>query len=248
MERWNIAQTHEKYCWDEIVSEEEILSTKDVYKKKVSMIFEMLRKEGKTISPSMKFLQVGCGPFDIINVLPIVETYSIDPLADFYKSKFSFDYKKSNLTAGSGEKLPYPDNYFDVVILANVLDHTYDPEKVLHEIRRVLKPNGFFYFELHFYQKSFLILSKVFGAFKKFLTGKIFNPCHPHMFQLFEVKGLLSRYFSVIHEKIGLDLDHKVHTIEELKAYRKSEKITRSLPAHFGILGIINYLAFCKKK
>jgi ubiquinone/menaquinone biosynthesis C-methylase UbiE len=41
-----------------------------------------------------------------------------------------------------GESLPFADESFDVVYSANVLEHTENPEKVLEEAIRVLKPGG----------------------------------------------------------------------------------------------------------
>jgi SAM-dependent methyltransferase len=45
---------------------------------------------------------------------------------------------------GVGESIPWPDNTFDLAISDNVLEHLTDPEKVLAEVYRVLKPNGVF--------------------------------------------------------------------------------------------------------
>jgi 2-polyprenyl-3-methyl-5-hydroxy-6-metoxy-1,4-benzoquinol methylase len=42
------------------------------------------------------------------------------------------------------EKLDYKDNMFDVVVLAEVLEHLFDPNEALKQISRVLKPNGTF--------------------------------------------------------------------------------------------------------
>lgn len=41
-----------------------------------------------------------------------------------------------------GESLPFPDRSFDIVFSANVLEHTDDPARVLHESLRVLRPGG----------------------------------------------------------------------------------------------------------
>ncbi len=40
------------------------------------------------------------------------------------------------------DNIPAPDNYYDVVINTQVLEHVPEPEKVLREFYRILKPNG----------------------------------------------------------------------------------------------------------
>ncbi|HET6674928.1 MAG TPA: class I SAM-dependent methyltransferase [Nitrospiraceae bacterium] len=42
------------------------------------------------------------------------------------------------------EKLPFPDNFFDVVYSWGVIHHSTHPERIIREIRRVLKPTGSF--------------------------------------------------------------------------------------------------------
>jgi len=38
--------------------------------------------------------------------------------------------------------LPYPENTFDVILVAHVLEHTLDPQVAIAEMFRVLKPGG----------------------------------------------------------------------------------------------------------
>jgi SAM-dependent methyltransferase len=45
---------------------------------------------------------------------------------------------------GVGERIPYPDRAFDLVIADNVLEHLEQPKRVFGEVRRVLKPGGVF--------------------------------------------------------------------------------------------------------
>lgn len=52
------------------------------------------------------------------------------------KSKFNVKY-----VSGSGENLPFQDNYFDV-IHTNAIEHFNDPKKSISEMIRVLKPGG----------------------------------------------------------------------------------------------------------
>lgn len=46
------------------------------------------------------------------------------------------------ITVAAGEKLPYSGGLFDVVLCMDVLEHVRDPQAVLGEIYRVLKPGG----------------------------------------------------------------------------------------------------------
>ena len=56
---------------------------------------------------------------------------------------------------GTGEALPFHDETFDIAYSANVLEHTSDPERVLLEAMRVLKPGGLLHMEMPNYLSYF---------------------------------------------------------------------------------------------
>lgn len=247
LKRWQIAQESEKEYWsnfdEKTLFEEEII----MHKKKA----EILKNEWKNfleITPKTKILQIGCGPEDVVMHLKIGKRYAIDPLADFYKKKFNLDYRNLKFFQGRGEELPFKNNSFDLVILANVLDHVESPEKVLSEIKRVLKSNGIFYFEDPFYQKNFIRIATFWGSVKRIFTGQIFNIHHPFMFALEDIKRIISKEFSIIHEDIARDITY-YENINELRQKKLQEKkFTIRIPAIFGLYGTINYIAICNKK
>ncbi len=246
-ERWEIAQKSEKEYWNEYTQDALLKEELERHKKKA----EVLEKEWKSflnITKKTRILQIGSGPEDVIMHLKTGEKYAIDPLADFYKEKFKLDYKNLKFMQARGENLPFKDNFFDIVILANVLDHVESPEKVLSEIKRVLKDDGIFHFENLFYQKNFIRIAKIYGTIKECITGNIFNIHHPFMFMLNNLKNLLYGYFSVVHEEVGREIAY-YENLQELKQKKmKEKKLTIKIPAIFGLYGTINYIAICKKK
>lgn len=59
------------------------------------------------------------------------------------------------VVSGTGESLPFPDESFDIAYSANVLEHTSNPEHVLAEATRVLKPGGLLHMEMPNYLSYF---------------------------------------------------------------------------------------------
>lgn len=91
-----------------------------------------------------KILDIGCGP---LGSLEWADTASkrigLDPLADKYKM-LGTDRQAMEYVNAEAEKMPFPDDTFDVVSTFNSLDHVEDLDRVIAEIKRVLKPGGIF--------------------------------------------------------------------------------------------------------
>lgn len=89
-----------------------------------------------------KVLDVGCNSGEFMKMLIDkrgCEVYGID-VSDIAVEECL--KKNLNVLKADAEKIPYPDNTFDYVTLMEVLVHVFDPQKVLSEIKRVLKPGG----------------------------------------------------------------------------------------------------------
>jgi len=100
----------------------------------------------------LKALDVGCGGgFSCEFMAELgVDVYGIDQSQKCIEaatnhantSGFEIDY-----CCGMAENMPYPDNYFDVVVCVDVLEHVASVPYVISEIFRILKPNGLFFFD-----------------------------------------------------------------------------------------------------
>lgn len=99
------------------------------------------------LNNNSKILDVGCGKgfllYEFKKILPEVEVAGID-ISD-YAIKNSKTEVKSFLRVGNANKLPFDDNYFDLVISLNTLHNLYcfDLMSSLTEIERVSKKNKY---------------------------------------------------------------------------------------------------------
>ena len=95
------------------------------------------------LSPTSKILDVGCGKgfflFDFLKINPNSEVYGID--ISEYAIENSKEEIKSKLILGNATKLPWVDNYFDLVVSINTLHnlHCFELEQALQEMERVGK-------------------------------------------------------------------------------------------------------------
>lgn len=102
------------------------------------------------IKPDMTILDVGCGPGSItVGLATLVPNgrvigveYVSDPLGQARELAAEKGVTNVEFRTGDIYSLDYPDDYFDIVHVHQVLQHITDPVKAIREMRRVAKPNG----------------------------------------------------------------------------------------------------------
>ncbi|KAH8807479.1 ubiE/COQ5 methyltransferase [Xylogone sp. PMI_703] len=102
------------------------------------------------IKPNHTILDVGCGPgsitADFAALVPQGKVIGGDNVSDILEQASALadsrGLKNISFQTIDANKLPFPDNSFDIVFAHQVLQHVNDPVGILKEMRRVAKPGG----------------------------------------------------------------------------------------------------------
>ncbi|MGY4884240.1 MAG: class I SAM-dependent methyltransferase [Nanobdellota archaeon] len=98
---------------------------------------------GTKIFQNSKLLDIGSGSGQFLYEMKKLglEVYGIEP-GDFDEQgskKYKLNIKKSDLI-----KTNYPNEFFDIITMNHVLEHTNNPHEIIIKIKRILKKNGIF--------------------------------------------------------------------------------------------------------
>lgn len=202
-QRWRVAQEYEQSYWqrkaDSIV--EGHMGQMDWYSWKARQMEERLASYLTDDKRSLaRILEIGSGPIGIVSFLTWGERYAIDPLENFYRSNptlcqlrdTSVSYKQ-----GSGERLPFEDGAFSLVILDNVLDHVHQASGVLMEINRVLSKEGVLYLNVNLHTSWGAVLHRLLSKLR-------IDRGHPYTFTRETIRSFISRYrFFILSEWVN---------------------------------------------
>lgn len=109
------------------------------------------------IGKNKTVLDIGCGAGILTNALSKEghKVYGIDLSPSSLEVAKKHDTtKKVSYQVANGYSLPYPEKAFDVVCAMDVLEHVEEPNLLISEASRVLRPGGLFFF--HTFNRNFL--------------------------------------------------------------------------------------------
>ncbi|HNX28973.1 MAG TPA: class I SAM-dependent methyltransferase [Syntrophomonadaceae bacterium] len=136
----------------------------------------MMKKGDKEIFPKViKLIEEELGDMAVKCEFPSAEKLLSEPAREI------------TFTEGSLDALDYPDNFFDAINCLDVLEHTYDPEKIVEQFARVLKPGG----------KVFITAPTRYGEVEQRIHESIEGTMFPAMLHMHHFDpGTLNKLFS----------------------------------------------------
>lgn len=129
-------------------------------------------------------VEFGPGPAGFVEYIDAYEKHGVEPLIDKYRNDFPHLQKSDVIYhSDAAESVPgIPDNYADLVICFNMLDHTINPNQVMKELHRIAKPNADFLFQVNLYRHKSEIANR----------PPEHAALHPHIFLLEEIDEFLA--------------------------------------------------------
>lgn len=199
---WKTAQVNEKKFWEDIYIKNK---NDEVYEKTKSdgwkSFAEEILKRNKIELVDLhnkKIVDLGCGPAGMARGLDLLikkkkinnsNIIAIDPLMDFFKKEIKIlkENKNLKLLSNQGESINLQDNSVDIIFCTNVLDHCENPNLVIDECFRILKPGGILLPSTH-----------VIYNYLDFVSSyiKYFDQNHPHHLTEVKMKKILFSKFT----------------------------------------------------
>lgn len=157
------------------------------------------------IGQNKTVLDIGCGAGILTNALANVghRVFGIDLSSSSLEVAKKYDATKTvSYQIANAYSLPYPDQTFDVVCAMDVLEHVEEPQLLISEASRVLKPGGLFFF--HTFNRNFLSYLVVIKGVEWCVPN---TPKNMHVYPLFikpdELRELCSEHFLQIKKLHG---------------------------------------------
>lgn len=120
--------------------------------------------EFKPISPNARVAEIGSGAHGLIFFFKTNNGVGVDPLAADYASLFPKWQRRVPTVSAVGERVPFSDKTFEVVLCDNVIDHAESPAGIVAELARILAPGGLLYFTVNVHHPIYALASHVHGA------------------------------------------------------------------------------------
>ncbi len=185
-----------KGCGDLYEAPDDYFRGHDIEQKK-RMGLSRLQEFESALGRRGRFLDVGCGRGESLWAARESgwEHEGVDPSQSYREWGRRHLGVESRL--GTLEDAHFPDDHFDAVSMGGVLEHLYEPYKLLSEVRRVMRPGGLLWFDVPnedgLYTRVGNLYMRMLGRDWVVNLAPTFPPFHVQGFNPRSVRTLLGR-------------------------------------------------------
>ena len=141
-------------------------------------------------------LEIGCGPVCLSQFLPQKHKVYLDPLIEDFRRRFPGMLPEGEFLATTAERINKPADIFDMVICLNTISFSLNPELIMHEIERVLKPAGTLIVDM----RTHSLLEARLHYWAEQLFPSLCRTTRPYYYSLRGIRRTLARHFKIEQE------------------------------------------------
>jgi len=168
-------------------------------------LLPILQRYARTLPEDGAVLEIGCGPICIARLLPQQHKTYLDPLADDFRRMFPGELpEEGEFLTSPAENIPKPDASYDLILCLNMISHALNPELVMNEVERLLKPGGIFILSIRTHSQLEARLHYLAVRAFPYLCSKT----RPYYYARRGIRRTLARHFRIDEEIV-----RKAHAI-----------------------------------
>lgn len=232
--RWVEAQEYESSYWRNVAQQIDQGSRAGLewYRWRADQLVQRLERLGfhHLVTGNARVIEVGSGPVGLCTFFPGKELLAVDPLMESYSLRPALvEARNPNVhyLQGVGEKLPCPSRYYDLVVIENCIDHVHDPDSVMRELQRVIKPDGVLFLTVNNRSRPGYFVHRALSRLK-------IDRGHPFTFTPARTRALMKRSgFQVL----DMEVDSYLKALWQDLASGKPKDVLK------GLSGVSEYLA-----
>ena len=221
-------QTHEEMV--EFQAEQHKLLSTDEFESKEAYIVYLMHAcayvQASRLAAGKRVLDLGCNigyGSEILNqsasqVVGVDVSEKAIEAARYRYRELGIDFQHID-----GEKLPFDDNCFDLIVSFEVIEHIVNYDKYLGELKRVLSPTGV------------ALLSTPNSLLRLYPGMKPWNRFHVREFDSVELASLLKGFFAEVNV-LGLFAHEEIYSIERDRLHRIREGVRKRQLRRSGLL------------
>jgi len=134
--RWQESQKHTLRDWQQKDLEAE-------RQRAERSLLPILQRYAKQYPDDASILEIGCGPLCLCRLLSRHNITYLDPMVDDFRRLFPAELpEEGEYLAAAAERIPKPNASYDLITCLHTISHTLNPELIMNEIERLLKPGG----------------------------------------------------------------------------------------------------------
>ncbi|MDQ6994421.1 MAG: class I SAM-dependent methyltransferase [Mariprofundaceae bacterium] len=155
-QRWSILQKHEIDAWCNM--EKEQASFEHILALRRERYHDLILQHAGDLDETSEILELGCGALCVAQGLEHGKKTYLDPLLDDYRRACPGSLPKGSFQSEMAEDIHQEDAKYDLILALRLLSYVENPELVLHEVERLLKPTGRFLISVEIWPKPLAYL------------------------------------------------------------------------------------------